>query len=148
MKPVRTLVLLASEKKMRLVENAGVGKGITEVAEYTVDDLGAVSARYADAPGSQQGARGMAGHGFERPTSERRQRRESFAAHVIDETDRIFHANGYDRLIVAAAPKMLGALRDDMPDALKSVVRAELDKDLVKTPLLELPDHLDDVLAV
>jgi protein required for attachment to host cells len=43
---------------------------------------------------------------------------------------------------------MLGALRDDMPDALKSVLHADLDKDLVKTPLLDLPDHLDDVLAV
>lgn len=148
MKPIRTLILLASEKKMRLCENTGVGKGIAEVAEYTVDDLGAISARYADAPGSQRAAPGMAHHGFERPTSERRQQREDFADHVMDETARIFAAEGYDRLVVAAAPKMLGALRDDMPEALKSVLRADLDKDLIKLPLADLPAHLDDVLAV
>ena len=148
MKPIRTLILLASERQMRLVENAGVGKGVTEVATYSVDDLGKISARYADAPGVQRAAPGMGGHEFERPTSERRQQREDFAGHVLDETARIFQKNGYDRLVVAAAPKMLGALRDDMPDSLRSVLHADLDKDLVKTALNELPGHLDDVLAL
>ncbi|MCM2561401.1 host attachment family protein [Lutimaribacter sp. EGI FJ00015] len=148
MKPVRTLILLASEKQMRLVENVGVGKGVAEIATYTVDDLGEISSRYADAPGRQRGGPGMGGHEFERPTSERRQQREDFADHVMDETARIFQANGYDRLVVAAAPKMLGALRDDMPAPLKSALHADLDKDLTKTELADLPSHLQDVLAV
>ena len=97
---------------------------------------------------SQRGGPGMAHHGFERPTSERRQQREDFAELVMEETARIFAAQGYDRLVVAAAPKMLGALRDDMPDALKSALRADLDKDLTKLPLSDLPAHLDEVLAV
>jgi protein required for attachment to host cells len=35
-----------------------------------------------------------------------------------------------------------------MPAALKAHVVAELDKDLVKIPLADLPDHLGAVLAV
>lgn len=148
MKPIRTMILLASEKRMRLIENAGVGKGLTEIADYTVDDLGEVRASYADAPGRQQAAPGDGAHGFERPTSVRRQKREDFAGHVMDEAAEMFAQHGYDRLVMAAPPKMLGALRDEMPGALKGALHADLDKDLAKMPLQDLDGHLGDVLAV
>lgn len=148
MKPVRTMILLASEKRMRLIENAGVGKGLAEIADYTVDDLGEVRASYTDAPGRQQASPGDGGHGFERPTSVRRQKREDFASHVMEEAADMFARHGYDRLVISASPKMLGALRDEMPDALKNALHADLDKDLAKLPLKDLDTHLADVLAV
>ena len=51
-------------------------------------------------------------------------------------------------IVLAASPRLLGHLRDHMPAALKAHVVAELDKDLVKIPLADLPDHLGAVLAV
>ena len=54
----------------------------------------------------------------------------------------------YDRLILVAPPTALGDLRDALSDPVRSLVRAELHKDLTKTPVAELPEHLAAVLAV
>ena len=40
-----------------------------------------------------------------------------------------------------SSPKLLGALRDGLPAQLDQKVLAELDKDLVKVPLADLPRH-------
>ncbi|WP_372613255.1 host attachment protein [Aquicoccus sp.] len=148
MKPVKTLILLASESRLRLCANSGVGKGVDEIAARTIEEFDDIARRYADAPGQQRAAPGMAGHEFERPTSERRQKREDFATHVLEMTTEAFEAGGYDRLLIAAPPAMLGALRDEMSEKLKSVLLADLDKDLTKLPLADLPGHLEDIIAL
>jgi protein required for attachment to host cells len=43
---------------------------------------------------------------------------------------------------------MLGDLRSALSDHVRAAVYAELDKDLTKTPLNELPKHLGAVMAV
>ncbi len=148
MKPVRTLILLASESRMRLCANTGVGKGVDEIGSHAIDDFDDIARPYTDAPGRNRAAPGMAGHDFERPTSERRQQRDDFAAHILKETQQVFDAGGYDRLLIAAPPAMLGALRDEMSKTLKSVLLADLDKDLTKQPLADLPARLGDIIAV
>ncbi|KAA0912114.1 baeRF12 domain-containing protein [Aquicoccus porphyridii] len=148
MKPVKTLILLASESRMRLCANSGVGKGVEEIASRSIEEFNDIAHAYADAPGRNRAAPGMAGHEFECPTSERRQQRDDFAAHVLDETQQAFDAGGYDRLLIVAPPAMLGALRDEMSETLKSVLLADLDKDLTKLPLADLPDRLGDIIVV
>ena len=54
----------------------------------------------------------------------------------------------FDKLVLVAAPKTLGDLRDLLPDPVKAKVVAEIDKDLTKVPLHELPKHLDSVLKL
>ena len=49
---------------------------------------------------------------------------------------------------LVAPPKMLGDLRAELTEAVRAVLYAELDKDLTKTPVKELPGHLGAVLAV
>lgn len=148
MKPVKTLILLASESHMRLCANSGVGKGVEQIEAQAIEDFDDIARPYADAPGRNQAAPGMAGHDFERPTSERRQKRDDFAAHVLGRTQKAFDAGGYDRLLIAAPPAMLGALRDEMSESLKSVLLADLDKDLTKLPLADLSDHLGDIIVL
>jgi protein required for attachment to host cells len=148
MKPVRTLILLASESQMRLLENAGVGKGLSERLSRAASDFDDTATRYADAPGHSQAAPGMAGHGFDRTSSERDQHRAAFARHVIDLTRDEWAKGGHDRLVIAAAPRMLGELRDRLPTPLAGALVADLDKDLTHIDLHDLPGHLDSVLAV
>ena len=51
-------------------------------------------------------------------------------------------------LVVAAPPKMLGALRDSLPAPLKSALLADMDKDLTNIPEADLAAHFEEVLAV
>ncbi|SEO60031.1 Protein required for attachment to host cells [Salinihabitans flavidus] len=148
MKPVRTLIVLASESRVRLLENAGVGKGVTERLDKMASEFDDVDTRYADAPGRMQAAPGKAGHGFARPSSEREQMREGFARHVIEVMEAEWAKGDFDRLVIAAPPKMLGELRADLPEQLSKVIHADLDKDLVKLPVIDIPKHLESVLAV
>lgn len=149
MKPVRTLILMASETRLRLAENAGVGKGVHEILTREAKDFGDLPSTYADMPGRGQAAPGgVAGHQFERPTSEREQARGGFAGKVIETALAEWHKGKFDRLVVAAPPKMLGALRDVLPGEMSSALLADLDKDLTKLPVGDLPDHLDKVMAV
>jgi protein required for attachment to host cells len=67
---------------------------------------------------------------------------------VLDEVAREWAGGGYGRIVLAASPRLLGHLRDRMPADLRAHVLADLDKDLVKVPLNDLPAHLEPVLAV
>jgi len=146
MKPVRTLVVLANEGTVRFLENEGVGKGVTEIATYDADAERIAETEFADQPGRSRGAPGQARHGYAPPESEREHARALFADRVLAELRSAWNAGVHDRLVIAAPPKMLGELRARL-DTLSDHVTAELDKDLVKIPLRDLPGHFSDVAA-
>ena len=83
---------------------------------------------------------------LERPTDPHEHEKHVFAKEIAD------FVNGkepsFDRLIIAAAPKVLGDLRQLLSTNVKNKVSAELDKDLTHIPLIELPEHLQDVLNI
>jgi protein required for attachment to host cells len=145
MKPVRTLVLLANDRDARLLENEGVGKGLRQVGHLSRETLSGPETAYASAPGRSQASPGGARHGMEPSTSEEAQNRVRFAADLAAHVDRMLDV--YDRLIVAAPAKMLGALRDALPEAARAKIAADLPKDLIHTPLEDLGTHFEDVAA-
>ncbi len=147
MKPVRTLVLLANEREARLLENDGVGKGLRQLRHVDRTALSGEDIAYAERPGRSQAAPGGAHHAMEPPTSEIRQNRERFAADLTGLLEATWRKSGHDRLIVAAPPKMLGALRDRMPKPLAEALTGDIAKDLLHTPLDELPGHFGDLAA-
>ncbi len=53
----------------------------------------------------------------------------------------------FDRLVIAAPPKMLGELRAELDQQAARLVVAEIDRDLIKTPKSELLAHFADALA-
>lgn len=148
MKPVRTMIVLANEQRFRLLMNEGVGKGLTEIADRGREEFPEVETGYADRPGRDAGSGGAGIHGFEPRETEREQTRDRFAARLVEEIAAAFDGEGADQLVIAAAPRMLGELRADLSEALRTKVSAELDKDLLKIPVTELEAHLKDVLAV
>ncbi|MCL4188917.1 MAG: host attachment protein [Rhodobacteraceae bacterium] len=148
MRPVRTLVMLASEGAARLLVNEGVGRGLSETGALAAGDFPDVDVGHADRPGRGSAGPGeMALHGLDPHATEREQRRERFAEHVVAWLAGAWEGGGYDRLIVAAPPRFLGELRAALPPALAGAVTADLPKDLVKLPLRELPAHFAGVAA-
>ena len=147
MKPVRTLVLVASEKTARLLANTGVGTGLAELSAIHWADFPDADVEFADRPGRGASPGSGTRHGYDEGNTERDHERSRFAAHIIDAL-RAEWANGHDRLVVAASPRLLGTLRDMMPAAIKPHVIAELDKDLAKVALHDMADHFDGVLAL
>lgn len=148
MRPVRTLVLLASEGAARLFVNEGVGRGLGEIGALAAGDFPDVDVGHADRPGRGSAGPGeMALHGLDPHATEREQRRGRFAEHIVAWLARAWEDGGYDRLIVAAPPRFLGELRAALPPALAAALAADLAKDLVKLPLRELPAHFAGVAA-
>ena len=145
MKAVRTCFLIADEKEARVLENDGVGKGVHQVSHHTAEGAGILAVGFADQPGSSQSAHGQS-HGVEPTTHEREVVRKAFAAHLAGIMDGARQSGDFDRLVIAAAPQMLGALREALVG--KVEVYADIDKNLVNTPTGKLADHFDGVVAI
>lgn len=68
--------------------------------------------------------------------------RAAMARHAVEAVERLWPVAKADALVIAAGPKMLGALRDALPKALAAKVTVELHKDLLNLPESELAKHL------
>jgi protein required for attachment to host cells len=147
MKPVRTLVVLANDREARFLENDGVGKGLHQTRHLDREGLVSADIAYAAQPGRSQAAPGGARHGMEPSTPEDDQNRARFAAALAAEVDKALRKGGYDRLIVSAPAKMLGALRAKLPHDAQAKIAADLSKDLIHIPVADLPRHFSAVAA-
>lgn len=67
-----------------------------------------------------------------------REQKIQFAAMLAGQLEEHRTASAFDRLVIVAEPRMLGLLRDALPVGLKSVVSAEIAKDLSNLPTAEL----------
>jgi len=149
MKPIRTLVLVAADENARFLLNEGVGKGLSEFAEISIRQFADAQIDYDDRKGRQTGGpEGVARHGYDPHESADELSRARFAAHVIATLADCWGRLRPDRLIIAALPKMLGALRSRLDGAPAAALTADLAKDLVKVPARDLPAHLSGVMAV
>lgn len=144
MKPKVTLVVLANEKQARFLVNRGIGKGLEEVASVEASAVVGPEVEFADGPGRSRAAPGMARHSVAPRTSEEELERQVFADHVADRAEAIWRKNSFDRLVLAAPPKMLGLLRDTLSEAMMGRLEVDLAKDLLKVPARDLPKHFED----
>ncbi|MDJ0627015.1 MAG: host attachment protein [Rhodobacter sp.] len=147
MKPVETLVVLANEREARVLVNEGVGKGLRQLRHLSRKAVSGDRIAYADDSGRSRSGPGGAHHKMEPSSSEVRQNRETFAADLLGEVEKTWAKGSYDRLVISAPPKMLGAVRERLPTGLAEALTAELDKDLLHTPLAELAGHFSEVAA-
>ncbi len=131
MKPTTTLVLLADEEHARIYEKRGVNEPLVELQSFEKSSFKDSDKQYSDFPGRSAAARGTAVHAFDRTTSEREQEREAFAVHVLEAAEGHLKRGGFDRVAMAAPPKMLGTLRAGMKGKLAEIERFELDKNLI-----------------
>lgn len=98
----------------------------------------------SDQPGRNKNQQMPGGETFAEPTEPRTHQKKEFAKEIADYLYK--HHQQYDRLVIAAAPKILGMLRDDLHTEVQNRLKAEVDKNLSQYDENELPAHLEDEL--
>ncbi|MDF2766517.1 MAG: host attachment protein [Rhodospirillales bacterium] len=102
----------------------------------------------SDRPGRSFDSGGEGGHAMEPPTDPQRYAKFEFARDLAERLEDAVHRGRFARLMLIAAPKTLGDLRELLPESVKAKVVAEIDKDLTKVPRPELGKHLGEVLKL
>lgn len=144
MKPVVTLYCIADEAGFRLLR--GTGSKVEELLTATADAFDDVGYEFARSGRSRSGA-GATSFGHDTKSAAEIER-PRLAKHVVRALAAEWAKGGADRIVVAAGPKMLGALRDAMPGALAGQIAAELSKDLSDIPAHALWSHFEGVTRV
>ena len=138
MKPVATLYCIADEAGFRLVR--GRGAEMEELLNASAEAFDEVDYEFAKGGRNRAGA-GATSFGHD-TKSEAEIERPRLAKHVIRALGAEWAKGTAERIVVAAGPKMLGALRDAMPVGLQAHVAEELHKDLSDVPVHDLAGHL------
>ena len=147
MRPDRTLVLMADDAEARFLLNEGPGTGLKEHACLMADQFPDLQIDYQDKAGRHTGA-GAPRHSIDPRETLEQQRRERFAKHVAEALQQEWAQVRADRLVVAAAPKMLGILRKAISGPAAAALAGDLAKDLMKVPALDLPKHFEGLVKV
>ena len=128
MKPIITLYMLLNDEDYRLIHTHGDG-----LAEIT----------HSQAELTEAGVDHVSGHSPREAIE--RQDLAKHAAHILADE---WAKGSYDRIVISAGPKMLGAFRDALPKALHAQISVELHKDLAKVPLHDLLTHFPVLSAI
>ena len=144
MKPLTTLYCIADEAGFRLLH--GQGSDIHEMLGARSSDFEDVEHAFSGTGGNHSGRGGDISFGHA-SASKAEIERPRLARHVITALQAEWAKGGHDRIVLAAGPKMLGALRDAMPDALAAHV-TDLAKDLSDVPAQELYPHFKGMTQV
>ncbi len=149
MKAVRTWILIANGTQARTVSHIGIGHGFQDIEGMVFTDENAKTGDInSDRPGRTFDSSGSGRHSMEAPTDPQRHKKHNFAGFLAQQVKEKFQQSAFDRLIIAAAPAMLGDIRKALPKEVNSIVSAELAKDLCHIANSELDEHLADVMAV
>jgi protein required for attachment to host cells len=136
-------VVVCDGAKALVLENTGDAKfpnlktlEVFEQKDLATHELG------ADAPGRAFSPAGHGGRSTVEQTDWHDQAERAFLVQLVKHLDAAVTAGKTKSLIVVAPPRALGMIRPAYSHALKSAVRAELDKDLVKQPVHQIEKHL------
>ena len=135
-------VVVCDGAKALILENAGDTKfpnlktrQVYEQKDLATHELG------SDRPGRTHSS---AGHGSSavKQTDWHNQAEQTFLTELAQHLNAAVASHQVKSVIVVAPPRALGMIRPAYSAALRSAVRAEVDKDFVKLPVHEIEKHL------
>lgn len=137
-----TLYLLVSEGEFSIYAGSAP-RDLQKLAHRTAASLGDVERDFrSEGKQSHSGPRGTSFVVGDDASDRDALGRAAMARHAVEAVERFWPVAQADALVIAAGPKMLGALRDALPKALAAKVTTELHKDLLNLPESELAQHL------
>jgi protein required for attachment to host cells len=149
MKKTMTWILVSDGARARVYKNEGPGKGLSEALDHEFAmPHPPTRALGSDRPGRSHPSVGGSRHGIEPRADWHEQEKEIFVKEVAKVLDGAAIRNAFDRLVLVAPPKALGALRGALSDQTRDRVSAELAKDLTHVSVHELPDRLTTVMRL
>jgi protein required for attachment to host cells len=137
-------VVVCDGAKALVLENTGDVKfpNLKMVEVFEQKDL-ATHELGSDRPGRSHSSVGHGRSAVEQ-TDWHNQAEQAFLTHLAQHLDVALGAGKTKSLIMVAPPRALGMIRPAYSHALKSAIRAEVDKDFVKMPVHEIEKHLTD----
>ena len=145
----RTWIVVANGTTARALENEGVGKGLNPapafemtVASPPTRELG------SDRPGRVHDRFGQGRHAMEPKADWHRQEKAEFAKAVAEKIESAARAGRYDRLVLVAPPTVMGDIRSALGRHARDLIIGEITKDLTRSDLADIDQHLGDVLAL
>jgi len=135
-------VVVCDGAKALVLQNKGDTKFpyFKTIAVYEQNDL-PTRELGSDKPGRTFNSVGS-GRGAVKQTDWHDQAEHDFLVHLIERLDAAVAAGKVKSLVLVAPPRALGMIRPCYSQALRSTLRAEVDKDLVKLPVHEIEKHL------
>lgn len=106
------------------------------------------SAMRTDGPGASFHTGSSAHHAIAPKHDPKALAKEEFAAFVAGEIDAAVAAETWDALVLIAPAHTMKVLSERLGKAAKALLAGTVEKDLVKTPIAELPSHLRHFIPV
>jgi protein required for attachment to host cells len=147
MAPNKTWIVVADAARAKIYRQPRAGAALEPALDHDfVGDNTKPSASGDDRPGRVHERHGSGRHGMEPTTDPRRLAQQALAGDLADELTRACDEGALEHLVLVAPPQMLGDLRGSLDARVRDKVIGELDKDLAKLSIQELPAHLSDIL--
>lgn len=129
--PWQSIVLVCDGRKALIFENIGDAELVNlKTVRVLEHELAATRAMGSDRPGRVHESAGSA-HSAVDQTDWHDQAETAFIKDAAKALDDAVHAKGAKDVVIAAAPRAMGVLRDALPKGVRALVRAEVPKDLV-----------------
>lgn len=141
---IRTWVLVADGANAKIFEAQEKGRDLEEVYSRA-QDAKTTHEIVSDRQGRSDQP-GAAHHAVEPRTDPQRHAEHEFARDLCRHLDASAAAEAFDRLVVTAAPRTLGDIREMMTKQVRDRVHAEIDKDLVHLSAHDLARRLADAI--
>ncbi|MBL8710095.1 MAG: host attachment protein [Rhodospirillaceae bacterium] len=139
MKKTVTWLVLADGQRARGYLYRGADLPPEPVVDFEMEHAGDPSREIgSDKPGRMQPSFGVGGTSFSPRNDLHEQAEERFLDDVARKMADVVAAGRCDQLILAAAPRALGYLRQKLAPGVSRVLKAEIPKDLTKTDLQKL----------
>jgi protein required for attachment to host cells len=149
MKANTTWILIADGARARIYHYNGPAAGLKPAAGHEYQhDHAATHDLVSDREGRSFRSVGPGRSAIEPHTDPHRDLKTKFAAKLADVLAQAAEAKQFDALVVVAAPAMLGDLRSELSDQVRSKVTKEIAQDLTKLPQADLARRLKDLSVI
>ena len=142
-----TWVVVAESSRARILSTESVQEPLTEIAALDRPEARMREHELtSDTPSRAYVSGGTRRHGTAEPVSWHEQYVERFAREVGEHLEAARQAGRFDRLILAAPPRFLGLLREELTPATAALVVHEYDKNWLHDGAEKIREHLPEYL--